>query len=226
MKFTMTITALVAFTTTATSFAIPAAKRDGGSISITPHDYYSSSVGVLGCKINTNRVAYWPMSPSCDSMCVKVSANGRDVHLLQVDGSGGAYDISYDAWNYLKTGQSAKTNPVAGGGFDANWERVDMSQCADIIKPEANGKMAFMAANSINFVEGCAKGSWVGQNHAYYNIGDSTCEIGVDEVCTLNMAVSNQPSCPTSVLGSNAPLSGDRFMNILYPSGKEEVAVS
>jgi hypothetical protein len=31
-------------------------KRGGGGISVTPHAQYSSSVGVLGCKIDTNRV--------------------------------------------------------------------------------------------------------------------------------------------------------------------------
>lgn len=35
------------------------------TLSITPQEEYSSCVGVLGCKINTNRVAYfsgWPVS--------------------------------------------------------------------------------------------------------------------------------------------------------------------
>ncbi len=54
-------------------------------VSVTPHDMYSSSVGVLGCKINTNRVAYWPMSVDCDNICVQVSYQGRSLNLLRID---------------------------------------------------------------------------------------------------------------------------------------------
>lgn len=45
-------------------FAVTAACLfgSGTAMGITPHDMYSSSVGVLGCKIDTNRVAYWPQS--------------------------------------------------------------------------------------------------------------------------------------------------------------------
>ncbi|EXK23287.1 hypothetical protein FOMG_19933, partial [Fusarium oxysporum f. sp. melonis 26406] len=82
-----------------------------GSASITPHDQYSSTIGVLGCKIDTNRVAYWPGTVDCNNICVKVSNKGRDVHLLKIDSSGGAHDISYDAWNYLGFGESAAKNP-------------------------------------------------------------------------------------------------------------------
>ncbi|KAK3051044.1 hypothetical protein LTR09_007793 [Extremus antarcticus] len=221
MKTTFFIAAATAFTTVS-SLAIPPAKRDGGSISITPHDSYGSSIGVLGCKINVNRVAYWPMQPSCDGMCMKVSANGRSTTLLQIDTSGGAYDISYEAWNILKTGQSATTDPVEGGGFAATYERVDMSQCADIIT-ESSGKLAFTAANSMNYIAGCPANSWVGRNYALYNIANSVCSLGVDERCTLDMSVSNQPSCPSG-LGSQKPLAGDQVMNIIYGTGAKQVA--
>jgi len=50
-----------------------------GTYNVTPHNYYSSSVGVLGCKINYNRVAYWPMAVDCDSMCVKLTWVPRKV---------------------------------------------------------------------------------------------------------------------------------------------------
>ncbi|KAH0006683.1 hypothetical protein KCU78_g12180, partial [Aureobasidium melanogenum] len=48
----------------ATAAALPTEMvlQKRGTISATPHVEYSSSIGVLGCKINTNRVAYWPMS--------------------------------------------------------------------------------------------------------------------------------------------------------------------
>lgn len=70
-----------------------------GTIWATPHEQYSSSAGVLGCKIDTNRVAYWPGPVDCDSICVSVSRAGRSVTLLRIDSSQGAHDLSYDAWN-------------------------------------------------------------------------------------------------------------------------------
>lgn len=103
-------------------------------VSITPHDAFSSSIGVLGCLIDTNRVAYWPMQPDCNNLCKRVTANGRTVTLLQIDTSGGAYDISYDAWNYLSVGASATAQPTMGGGIPAVFEDAPMSECASIIK--------------------------------------------------------------------------------------------
>lgn len=92
-------TSILGLAAVASSLAIPAqpiAQRD--SISITPHDYFSSSIGVLGCKINTNRVAYFPSMPQCGGMCVKVSANGRSVNLLHIDQSGGVSFHSPVSW--------------------------------------------------------------------------------------------------------------------------------
>ncbi|TXB97704.1 hypothetical protein FocTR4_00012160 [Fusarium oxysporum f. sp. cubense] len=59
-------------------------------VSITPHDQYSSSIGVLGCKVDTNRIAYWPLEVGCDGICVKVANKGRFLHLLRIDKSQGA----------------------------------------------------------------------------------------------------------------------------------------
>ncbi|KAH7016506.1 uncharacterized protein B0I36DRAFT_254879 [Microdochium trichocladiopsis] len=194
--------------------------RRGGSISVTPHDRYSSSVGVLGCKINTNRVAYWPSSVSCDNLCVRVTANGRSVTLLKVDQSGGAYDISYDAWNYLVTGQGAKQNPVYGGGVSATWEDVPMSQCADLLSV-AGGKLPLTAANAMNYVASCTSNTWVANNYALYNILDPACKWGYDELCTLPPpTVSNQPSCQHQ-LGVPVTFTGQGFKNIDYGTGKE-----
>jgi len=191
-------------------------------ISITPHDKYSSSVGVLGCHIDTNRVAYWPMTPGCDSVCVKVSANGRSVNLLQIDTSGGAYDISYDAWNYLNTGESATDNPTMGGGIPAEYESVDMSECSDLIKTP-DGKLPLMAANSIGYYVGCGSDSWIGKNSALYNIQNCACTLGFNEVCTLDLAVSNQPKCD-HILGAQNPLSGLPVTDIAYGTGAENAA--
>lgn len=215
------ISIIAALAASATAIAIPFEKR-AGSISVTPHDLYASSIGVLGCKINTNRVAYFPSSPSCDNMCIKVSSNGRSVHLLKIDQSGGAFDIAYDAWNYLKTGESALVNPQEGGGISASYEDAPMSECADLIKTEG-GKLAFSAPNSVGFVASCGASTWVGKNAALFNIQDSACTLGVDEVCNLDMSVSNQPSCPSG-LGSKAKLSSDPVYNIIYGSGKRELA--
>ncbi|PSN72320.1 hypothetical protein BS50DRAFT_248625 [Corynespora cassiicola Philippines] len=207
--------------TIATTFAMASVAMSAG-ISITPHDKYSSSVGVLGCHIDTNRVAYWPSTPSCDGMCKKVSANGRSVTLLHVDTSGGAYDISYDAWNYLNVGKSATEEPTAGGGIPAEFEDVPMEECMDIIKTESK-KLPLMAASSIGFYIGCA-GKWVGENSALYNIQNQICTLGYNEVCTLDLNVSNQPSCP-HMLGAQNPLSGIGVQNIDYQTGAVSAAV-
>lgn len=220
-------TTLFILFTTATSVsgvAISSPQRRDSGVSITPHDKFSSSIGVLGCKINTNRVAYWPSYPSCDSICVKVSANGRSVNLLKIDQSGGAYDISYDAWNYLNCGEGAAESPTAGGGLAATYEDVDMSECADLIT-EPEGKLAFSAANSMNFVTSCAASSWIGQNFALYNIANSACTYGYDEICTMpDLSQSNQPSCPHQ-LGLQLPLSTCPVYNIDYSTGVQSLAL-
>ncbi|KAJ9133143.1 hypothetical protein NKR23_g10901 [Pleurostoma richardsiae] len=199
----------VPFTTTE-RFAVP----------ITPHDTYSSSVGVLGCKINTNRVAYWPSSVGCESLCVRVCYGGRSVTLLHVDTSGGAHDISYDAWNYLVTGFSAIERPVFGGAVSMSYEFVDMSSCADLF---LDGRLPLSAANSVNYVSGCLEdaGSWVADHFILFNIYDPVCAYGVDEVCTLNWPQNNQPACPNSTLGVQTPLLNHTFYNIEYGTGRQ-----
>lgn len=195
-----------------------------GSASSTPHDSYSSSIGVLGCKVNTDRIAYWPMSPDCNDICVKVSHGGRSVNLLRVDQSGGAYDISYDAWNYLYTGKSATDAPAAGGGIPIDYEFVDASQCADLI--HTSGKaIPLSAANSMNFLSSCLAqpDSYVAKHHMLYNICDSLCSLGNDETCTLDLSVSNQPSCP-HMLGIQTVLTSVPVYNIKYPSGQKVLA--
>ncbi|KAF2204232.1 hypothetical protein GQ43DRAFT_192258 [Delitschia confertaspora ATCC 74209] len=184
--------------------------------SVTPHAQWSSSIGVLGCKVNTNRIAYFPMQPDCNNLCLKVSANGRSVHLLHVDTSGGAHDISYDAWNYLVTGRSATEQPTMGGGIAAEYEFVDMSNCGNLLK---EGNLPLMAANSINFFVSCPANSWVGRNAALFNIQTSGCTLGYDERCTLDLNISNQPTCPHQ-LGLQSPLTGHTVYDIEYGTGK------
>ena len=196
----------------------------GTTLGVTPHDCYSSAVGVLGCKINTNRVAYWPMAVDCDNICVSLSYNGRSVYLLRVDQSEGAYDISYDAWNYLITGSSATDDPIAGGATDMKYENVDASFCADLIHTDGS-YLPLSAANSMDFVSSCLDqgDNWVANNYVLYNIVDPICSWGYDEICTLDLSTSNQPQCPHT-LGLTAPLTTDPVYNIQYPTGEVVLA--
>jgi hypothetical protein len=188
---------------------------------VTPHDSFSSSIGVLGCKINTDRVAYWPMSVDCTNICVSLSYGGRSVFLLRIDQSGGAYDVSYDAWNYLITGHSATSQPTAGGATAMEYKPVDASNCASLIHTDGH-KLPLSAPNSINFLASCLdqSSSWVAKNHVLYNILDSICSFGYDETCTLDFSISNQPACPHS-LGMPVALKGQDVYDIKYPTGKK-----
>ncbi|KAH7113584.1 hypothetical protein EDB81DRAFT_921525 [Dactylonectria macrodidyma] len=217
------LTALLAAAASATMVSASALSPRGASTgSMTPHDQYSSSIGVLGCKVNTNHIAYWPEAVSCDDICVKVSYGGRKVYLLRVDQSQGAHDISYAAWNWLAFGKHAAIDPQMGGGIDMQYETVHPSKCADILD---DGKLPLTASNSMLYVASCLSqpNSWVAKNYRLYNIADPICKWGVDERCTLNLAVSNQPSCPSGLGASTA--SGLKVTNIAYGTGKVVVAL-
>ncbi|KAK4201199.1 hypothetical protein QBC40DRAFT_172180 [Triangularia verruculosa] len=187
--------------------------------SITPHEQFSSSIGVLGCKINTNRVAYWPQAVDCDNICVRVSYQGRSLELLRIDQSGGANDISYDAWNYLAFGKSAMDEPHAGGGINMDVQFVNADQCKHLL---TDGKLALSAPNSMNYISSCLAqpGSWVARNYAAVNLKDSLCHCGYDEVFTVPPAnQGNQPIC-SHQLGTSGPFRGDSVFNIKYPTGE------
>lgn len=191
------------------------------SVSATPHDKYSSSIGVLGCKIDTNRVAYWPGSVDCDNICIKLTSGSRSVHLLRIDQSGGAYDISYDAWVYLQTGKTATDKPITGGGVDVDVEEVDASECASLIHTKDH-KLPLSASNSINFLTSCLEqpDSFIAKNHVLYNICDPICTLGYDETCKLDLTVSNQPSC-THTLGLQSELTSAPVYDVEYESGNK-----
>ncbi|KAJ4413814.1 oligomeric mucus gel-forming [Gnomoniopsis sp. IMI 355080] len=198
---------------------------DSIGISVTPHASYSSSIGVLGCKINTNRVAYWPMAVDCTNICVKLSYDSRSVHLLRIDQSGGAYDVSYDAWNYLQTGKSATKDPIAGGGVAMTYENASASACSDLIKTDG---LALSASNSMDFLFSCLAddSSWVAQNYVLYNIADSLCSVGYNEKCTLDVASgANQATC-AHTLGAQAELTSQPVYNIEYPTGQKVLATT
>ncbi|KAI1099599.1 hypothetical protein F4804DRAFT_77120 [Jackrogersella minutella] len=203
-----------------------AADDSSGAVWATPHDSYSSSVGVLGCKVDTNRIAYWPSAVDCTNVCVELSYGGRSVHLLRVDQSQGAHDVSYDAWNYLYTGYPATEKPTAGGAVAMSFADADASACADLIHTDG-GRLPLSAANSMNFLASCLAqpDSWVAKNYVLYNILDSTCAWGHDEICTLDWPAANQATCP-SQLGDPANLTSAPVYNIRYPSGQTVVASS
>lgn len=158
-------------------------------------------------------------------MCVKLSHNGRSVNLLHIDHSGGAYDISYDAWNYLYVGQSATQDPQYGGGIDATYTALPISECANLIT-SPDKKLPLAAANSMNYVTSCLAqpDSWVATNYGLWNIATSACTYGIDEQCVLNLTVSNQPTC-LHQLGLEIPLTTLPVFDIEYGTGKEILAV-
>jgi hypothetical protein len=217
------VSIIAVFATVTNALGIPFTHE---TISITPHDVFSSSVGVLGCKIDINRVAYWPSAVDCDKICVRVSANGRSVTLLKVDTSGGAYDIAYDAYNYLITGKSAAEDPVKGGGISATYEDVDMGECKDLLQTE-DKTLAFIAASSMNFVTSCKQtDSWVGNNFSLFNIANSACTLGVDEKCEYpDLNLGNQPICP-HYLGLQKVMVGSANENIPYGTGTTASSVT
>ena len=104
----------------------------------------------------------------------------------------------------------------------ATFEDVPMSECASLLHD--GGKLPLSAANSMNTVASCLAqpSSFVAQNHALYNIATSQCTYGVDELCSLNLAVSNQPKCPHQ-LGLQTPLN-EAVTDIKYPTGKLQKA--
>ncbi|KAM3541246.1 hypothetical protein ARSEF1564_005871 [Beauveria bassiana] len=191
---------------------------------VTPHDSYSSSIGVLGCKINTDRVAYWPDTVTCDNICVSLSKDDRQLYLLRIDQSGGAHDTSYDAWNYLVTGQSATEKPTTGGAIEMTAQAAKPSQCRDLIRTEG-GRLPLSAANSMNYLAACLgeSGSWVGNNFELYNVLDPLCTLGHDEQCKLDWPTQNQADCPHQ-LGMPNALTGAPVYNIRYPSGEKVLA--
>ncbi|KAK4177894.1 hypothetical protein QBC36DRAFT_123391 [Triangularia setosa] len=194
-----------------------------GTVWATPHESYSSSVGVLGCKVDTNRIAYWPGSVDCNNICISLSYEGRKVKLLRIDQSEGAYDVSYDAWNYLYSGYPATEKPTAGGETPMEYEELAASECSELIHTP-DGKLPLSAANSMNFLASCLeKDTWVGKNHILYNILDPICSWGHDESCDLDWPTANQASCPNG-LGTPAALTTAPVYNIQYTTGKKVLA--
>ncbi|KAH7208455.1 uncharacterized protein BKA55DRAFT_600064 [Fusarium redolens] len=98
-----------------------------------------------------------------------VTKERREVYLFKIDSSGGAYDISYDAWNFLVTGKSALEAPSMGGAVLMTYEVVDPSYCVPLLQ---DGRLPLAAANSMNYLANCLQSpnSWVATHHVLYNI--------------------------------------------------------
>lgn len=184
------------------------------SVSVTPHEQFSSSVGVLGCLIDTNRVAYFPSFPDCKKPCLRLKdkEHGREITVLHIDSSEGAHDISYDAWNYLKTGKSAKDDPQQGNGIEVESEQLslDDDECKALLK-DTDGKLPVMAKSPQWGLE-CP------DNVEFLNIGTATCTTGKDEKCNVS---GDQVKCPSGDSGSVGDLKGMTVKNIEYGTGKE-----
>lgn len=199
-----------------------------GTVYVTPHSQFSSSIGVLGCKVDTNRIAYWPIcrafsfqypfisqyylrtdriltmiliGPDCTDMCIKLTFGSRSRTILHIDTSGGNYDISFDTFQYLAFDSKATASPAilnANAGANMDYEIVDMSECSDIITSDT-GKLSFIAV-SPNQVNSCMEqsSSWVAENYEMRNIANSQCQYGIDEVCTLD-STTGTCTCPSGV---------------------------
>lgn len=211
-------------TTTAALFVSTATALTEGTVWATPHSQYSSSVGVLGCKIDTNRVAYWPGVVDCNKICISLSHEGRSVYLLRIDTSEGAYDVSYDAWNYLMTGEGARQKPTAGGAVAMEYREAPAEACKSLIHTPGN-KLPLSASNSMNFLASCLDQptSWVANNYQLWNVLDPLCSWGHDETCALNWPAENQAKCKSG-LGVPTVMTNTPVYNIEYPTGKVVLA--
>ena len=204
-----------------------AQKGNSGTVSVTPHEQYSSSVGVLGCLVDTNRIAYWPASVDCNNICVKLSYGDREEYLLRVDQSEGAYDVSYDAWNTLYTGKSATVDPKAGGAVEMEFENVDAKHCEDLIRTD-NKRLPLSASNSMNFLASCLEqpDSWVAKNYQLYNVIDPLCSWGIEQECSLDWPTANQADCPDTLGVQDELVAKHPVYNVAYGTGETYLAVS
>ncbi|PQE12231.1 Cerato-platanin protein [Rutstroemia sp. NJR-2017a BVV2] len=194
-------------------------------VTITPHPWYSSSQGILGCKINTDHVAYWPSPVDCgESMCLKLANEGREVYVLRVDQSKPygqtppAHDVSYNAWNYLSIGQWATENATEGGGIDVTYSTIPMTDpnCqALLLNPEK--KLPVSAGTSMIYVKKCLgqPGSWASTNIGLWNIQTQACTLGYDEECVV---VAGDPSCAHPV-NTGPAITNLPVKNVEYGTG-------
>lgn len=157
------------------------------SVALDSHVQYSSSLGVIGCLIDTNRVAYWPSAPPCDNPCVKLTApNGNTITVLHIDQSGGSYDISMDAYKTIKHGSNWRSinNASEAKWPGVTWEYVNMSECAGII-PSGNLPVIAKSPNKYISCVASAPQSFWATHTTFYDIDDQRCLRGVMQTCQV-----------------------------------------
>ncbi|KAF2874271.1 hypothetical protein BDV95DRAFT_441101, partial [Massariosphaeria phaeospora] len=165
---------------------------------LTPHTAFQATAGVLGCKVNVNRVSYFPIVPTCMTICMKITAKARSILVLNIGTSGGAWELSWDAWNYLNTGKNATENPTKNDGIPFQWQFVETTECAHLIYTE-DGKIPVRAVD-LAYYRQCPNGT-----AQLYNIQSTQCTFGVDERCKEPQSGIDLAICP-SQLGINTPL--------------------
>ncbi|KAK0742594.1 hypothetical protein B0T18DRAFT_413346 [Schizothecium vesticola] len=104
-----------------------------------------------------------------------------------------------------------------------DYETVPADNCRSLIR-SGNGGLLLSGAN-MNYLSSCLSqpNSGVAKNHELRNILNPTCTEGFDEVCTLDLAKSNQASCPHA-LGTPNALTSAPVYNIQYGTGKKVLA--
>jgi hypothetical protein len=181
-----------------------------GTIALRPHVEYDSSMGVIGCLINTNRIAYWPLPPPCDNPCVKLTApNGNTINVLHIDKSTSSYDISMDAFKTLKYGADWRSvnTQVESEWEGVQYEYVSMDQCAGILP---DGTLPLIAKSTQSY-DNCVKSepqSFWAKNSQFWDVDDGRCLRGKLQKCEL-VPGNTVPQCAD---GAGAGMSGQKLL--------------
>jgi hypothetical protein len=207
----------------------PSVDRTIGTVLLDSHVEYSSSTGVIGCLIDTNRVAYWPGVPPCDDPCIRLAApNGRTIHVLHIDQSQGSFDISMDAFKTLKYGpgwRSINTQPESKWD-GVQYEYVSMKECAGILP---NGTLPVVAKSPNKYIE-CARSepqSFWATSTQLYDIDDPGCLRGLMQTCEL-LDLDEMPKCENGNMAGfsiQAPLTGVDTVVDITASGESVPAI-
>lgn len=194
------------------------------SLAITPHSQFSSSLGLVGCMVNTSRMAYWPECiDTCRGSCYKVTHGSRSVYLLHADNSGGAHDISAEAMIYLTDGTTpSQPNHLQSGPVTMQVEPADFSQCTYILKDSKFWMSALHPTAYTDCIGHSDAGTFMLDNAGFLNIDDPTALTSgtMDDTCKWDDA-SAGVTCGKGLGAANAiqPLQGScSYTNYVYPT--------